>query len=54
MDEDRVKDPLGQYEKNMPIFRDAKPGDGWKAAANVVYVIALLAVVSFLLRRLIG
>ena len=43
MDEDRVKDPLGQYEKNMPIFRDAKPGDGYvrdmnalaKTAANI-------------------
>ena len=54
MDEDRVKDPLGQCEKNMPIFRDAKPGDDLKLAGLIAGTVACVALVSYSLHRLFG
>lgn len=44
---DRVKDPLGQYERNMPLFRNAKPSDSWKLAGQILLTLALVALVLY-------
>jgi len=54
MDEDRVKDPLGQYEEFRRKTRPDETWDGFIVAGWVVSVATLLALISFLLRRLIG